>query len=168
MRRGIVGLLFASLLALAVHTGVAEAAGVFHPIRNTGNGKCLQPQGGSTGHVAIVQMPCVAGSLAQGWHFERISGNDFRIINQLSGFCVYMNGPVQAGSPISQAPCDPPVSNHTWRADHPPASVAELRSMAGGNHNLCLDVPGGSAIDGLGMQTWTCNGTPAQRWIIGF
>lgn len=31
---------------------------------------------------------------------------------------------------------------------------------------LCLDVSGASTADGARMQTWTCNGTGAQRWTL--
>ncbi|GLY07043.1 MULTISPECIES: ricin-type beta-trefoil lectin domain protein [Actinoplanes] len=29
----------------------------------------------------------------------------------------------------------------------------------------CIDVPGGKAVDGSLLKTWTCNGSAAQRWV---
>jgi hypothetical protein len=33
---------------------------------------------------------------------------------------------------------------------------------------FCVDVPGNEATDGLAMQIFKCNGTDAQRWLVGF
>ncbi len=168
MRRKILVVLAALGLALTANAGVSNAAGVFKPIKNIWTGMCLQPEGGSTFDAWIVQVPCAPGSTIQNWHFEKISGSTYQIINQASGRCFYMNGPVSRGSGIAQVACLPRVSNHVWKTVPVPSTDAEIESMAGGDHNLCLDVPGGQSISGLIMQTWTCNNSPAQRFIIGF
>lgn len=154
---------------LAQATPVTAAAGVFSPVRNVGNGKCLQPEGGSSGEARIVQVTC-NGGVAQGWLFQLFSGSstDYRLINQLSGLCIYMNGPVSTGSPLIQAGCTQ-VSNERWKPSAAPPNVVTIMSKAGHRDTgLCVDVPGGEATEGLGMRIWTCNGTLAQRWVIGF
>ncbi|MEU4213343.1 RICIN domain-containing protein [Streptomyces sp. NPDC026206] len=149
-------------------SAVTPSAGVFNPIKNIGNSKCLQPAGGSTGEVAIVQATCVTGSLAQQWQFLRLSGGNYHLINQLSGLCMYMNGPVAARSPIAQVECTT-VSNEEWKSSSPPPDVVTLMSRAGHRDtNLCIDVPGGQSDEGLAVQIFGCNGTLAQRWTIGF
>ncbi|MCX2947675.1 RICIN domain-containing protein [Lentzea sp. NEAU-D7] len=168
IRRKVLVVLAALGLALTASGGVANAAGVFKPIKNTWSGLCLQPEGGSTFDARIVQMPCVPGSAIQNWHFDKISGNHHQIINEASGRCFYMNGPVRRGSPVAQVACLPRVSNHVWKTVPAPPSIAEIESMAGGDHNLCLDVPGAQTTVGLAVQTWDCNNTPAQRFVIGF
>ncbi|NUK07855.1 RICIN domain-containing protein [Streptomyces lunaelactis] len=151
----------------APSTSLAPFAGVFHPIKNVGNGKCLQPEGGSTGEVAIVQAACT-GSTAQGWQFLQFSGSSYHLINQLSGLCMYMNGPVASRSPIAQVECTD-VTNEDWKSSAPPPDVVTLMSRAGRRDtNLCIDVPGGSSAEGLGVQIFRCNGSLAQRWIVGF
>ncbi|MBT2387564.1 RICIN domain-containing protein [Streptomyces sp. ISL-11] len=145
----------------------APLAGVFHPIKNVGNNKCLQPAGGSTGEVAIVQSACT-GALAQQWQFLKVTNSGYHLINQLSGLCMYMNGPVAAGSPIAQVECTT-VSNEEWKSTPAPPEIVTLMSRAGHRDtNLCVDVPGGQADEGLGVQIFGCNGTLAQRWIAGF
>ncbi|MGO5294341.1 RICIN domain-containing protein [Collinsella sp. LCP21S3_A3] len=57
-------------------------------------------------------------------------------------------------------------------ADGSRAELWEHRREAGAyvlvsaDTGLALDVPGGSAQDGKGIQTWTPNGTPAQSWEL--
>lgn len=57
-------------------------------------------------------------------------------------------------------------------ADGSQAELWELRReggayvLASAATGLALDVPGGSAQDGKGVQTWTPNGTPAQSWAF--
>ncbi|MDX8048952.1 RICIN domain-containing protein [Lentzea sp. BCCO 10_0798] len=168
IRRKTLVVLAALGLALTASGGVANAAGVFKPIKNVGSGMCLQPEAGSTFDAWIVQMPCVPGSAIQNWHFDKISDDRYQIINEVSGRCFYMNGPVLAGSGIAQVACLPRVSNHVWKTTPRPPSIAEIRSMAGGDRNLCLNVPGGQPITGLIVRTWPCANVPAQRWVIGF
>jgi hypothetical protein len=36
-----------------------------------------------------------------------------------------------------------------------------------GTSSHCLDAPGDQATDGLALQIYICNGTPAQAWRIG-
>lgn len=147
----------------------ASLRAVFHPIKNVGTSKCLQPEGGSTGEATIVQMTC-NGSLTQQWQFFLIPGNTgaYHLINQLSGLCMYMNGPVAPGSPIAQVECTD-VSNEDWISSAPPPEVVTLKSRAGHRPtNLCIDVPGGQSTEGLPVQIFGCNGSLAQRWIVGF
>jgi hypothetical protein len=174
LRKTVAGAGVALVLAgLGSVTGSASAAtpigpfsGVFQPIRNVGNNLCLQPQGGGGGEAVIVQMPCDGGN-TQAWQFLG-GGNDYKLINQNSGLCMYMNGPVAARSPIIQAGCTT-VSNELWKPAPPPPDVSQIMSRAGHRDtNLCVDVPQQSTTPGLGVQIWPCNGTLAQRWVIGF
>jgi Ricin-type beta-trefoil lectin domain len=138
--------------------------GILHPIQNVGNGKCLQPEGGSTGEVGIVQVPC-DGSPAQGWLFSQLSGSDYHIINQLSGRCIYLNQfPIVNGSPIIQTDCSG-VTNETWKSSSAPPDVVTLMSRAGRKDTgFCIN----ASSDGQHVQMHICDGTLAQRWVIGF
>jgi len=146
--------------------GEAEATGVFHQIKNVNSNMCLQPEGASAGVATIVQARC-NGGLAQAWLFQQISGSIYKVINQNSGRCMYMNGPVAPRSPIAQVGCGT-FTNFWWEPLPGPVSVGILKSRAGSATNLCLDVPGGQSTEGLPVQTFTCNGTPAQAWVMGF
>jgi hypothetical protein len=147
---------------------VAAFAGVFNPIKNVGTGLCLQPQGGGGGEVVIVQERCVPNSLTQNWQWRQVNGSVYQMINQLSGLCVYMNGPVAARSPLIQAGCTT-VSNEKWKPSGTPPDVVSIQSYAGNrNTNLCVEAENASTA--AGARTWiqTCNGSLAQRWIVGF
>lgn len=159
-------------LALSVLFGLAVAppagaAALYNPIQNVGNNLCLQPEGGSTGEVPVVQAPC-DGSFAQGWKYEFIQGSSrIHLVNQLSQLCMNAFGPVVNGTPVIMIQCVT-VSNEEWLPNKKLPEVVQLMSRAGNrNTNLCIDVPGGQGTIGLATQIWTCNGTVAQRFTVG-
>jgi ricin-type beta-trefoil lectin protein len=150
----------------AAENAIAPLSGVFRPFRNVGSSLCLQPSNGSTADVAIVQAPC-DGSDAQSWLPLRLSGNDYNFQNQHSLSCMYLNGPASNGTQIVQAPCIQ-VSNQLWRTSLLLPEVVTVTTRVGNRvTNFCIDVPGGSATPGVPIQLFTCNGTLAQRWVIG-
>ncbi|MFG2819775.1 ricin-type beta-trefoil lectin domain protein [Kitasatospora sp. NPDC048365] len=51
----------------------------------------------------------------------------------------------------------------TTRTGAPTATLASALAAADGSR-MCLDVRGGRTADGTSVETWSCNGTPAQRW----
>jgi len=145
--------------------GAVNAIGAFRAIRNAASNQCLQPQGGSTGEALIVPAPCLPANDrnadTQSWIFRSASGV-LQIVNQRSGFCMYMNGPIASGSPVIQAGCST-VSNELWRVSPAPPSVGEVRSWAGhGDTHLCLDLP----VTGAAVQIFPCDGGIAQHWIM--
>lgn len=59
---------------------------------------------------------------------------------------------------VTWTPCTgTPDQTWTWRPD---------RSLFNPAGRLCLDDPHSSTTPGTAVQTWTCNGTPAQRWQV--
>ncbi|BFU44414.1 RICIN domain-containing protein [Krasilnikovia sp. MM14-A1004] len=168
--------------ALAVTPAGAEArsaapvrplvGGVFNPIRNVGDGKCLQPEGESMAEfAAIVQMPCATtglAGLAQGWQQIRVGTNHYRFVNQLSGFCFDAFDGAFNGARLLQGTCVP-ISNEEFNTNTGLPNVVALESRVGfRNTGYCIDVPGALPFDGMAMQIYRCNGTLAQRWVVGF
>jgi hypothetical protein len=155
-----------AVLALATP---ASAAGVFNPIKNVGNGLCLQPANSSAAvGEAIVQMPCIPGSLAQGWQAQRVTGTRYKFINQFSGLCMNAFGPTVNGTPVLQIECVT-VSNEEWNTGALLPNVVQIQSRAGNRDSgFCIDVPEGTGVPAVAMQIFGCNGTLAQRWIVGF
>ncbi len=147
---------------------VMPFAGVFNPIRNVGNNKCLQPTVPPVVSAGVVQAPC-DGSLAQGWEFTQVGTNHYWFTNQLSGLCLFAFGdPAGNGNPMGLNTCRN-VSNEEFNAGTSLPNVVSLESRTGfRDTGFCLDVPGAQATDGLQMQLWRCNGTLAQRWVVGF
>ncbi|NLU77219.1 hypothetical protein HCA58_02185 [Micromonospora sp. HNM0581] len=69
----------------------------------------------------------------------------------------FRNGGVSAAPPAPPAaPPAPPVGN-------PVGTAFSLRGYA----DKCVDVPGGISADGVQLQLWQCNGTPAQQFAQG-
>jgi ricin-type beta-trefoil lectin protein len=84
------------------------------------------------------------------------------------GLCMDVRGGAARGTPIDQWPCNT-ISNERWSWPHSfPDGMWPLKSQVAGSSGYCLDVPGASTQAGLGVQIYTCNGTPAQAWgIVG-
>lgn len=94
-----------------------------------------------------------------------LGGYDF--INQASGACLNAFIKAENGAPFGLSSCRS-VSNERFDTATLP-NVTSVESRIGGSDNgFCMDVPGGSSQLGLQVQLWTCNGSLAQRWVIGF
>jgi hypothetical protein len=129
---------------------------------------CLQPVNPAGGAgTAIVQQPCSPGNQAQNWAPVNTAGSTYEFVNQVSGMCLDARGGAARGTPIQQWPCGN-ISNEHWSWPHSlPDAFWPLTSQVAGSSGFCLDVPGASTQAGLGLQLWSCNGTPAQAWAIG-
>jgi hypothetical protein len=160
--------LAATATATDARSASVRSAGVFNPIRNVGNGKCLQPEGGSTAlFAAIVQEPC-DGSSAQSWESLQVGTNHYQFVNQASGNCLDAFDGVFNGARLLQNECKR-ISNDEFNTSAALPNVVILESRVGfRDTGFCVDVPGASAADGLAMQLYRCNGTLAQRWVVGF
>jgi ricin-type beta-trefoil lectin protein len=178
----IAGLLTAALASVlsVTGTGAANAAqpaptsatplvGIFHPIRNSGDNLCLQPQS-TDEFAAIVQEPC-DGSASQGWQDRLIQTNHYNFINQASGECMDAFDGAVNGARVLQTPCsgDKGISNQQYNTGATLPAVVSIESRVGfRDTGFCVDVPGQNSTPGLGMQLWKCNKTLAQLWVTGF
>ncbi|MGH3624283.1 MAG: RICIN domain-containing protein [Sciscionella sp.] len=150
-------------------TPVTPFAGVFNSIRNVGNNgsKCLQPEFPVV-NAKVVQEPCDASNPAQGWQSLQVGTNHYRFINQGSGLCLNAFTAAANGSPMGLSACRN-VSNEEFNTHTSLPDVVSLESRIGfRNTGFCIDVPGGRADNGLQMQLFRCNGSLAQRWVVGF
>lgn len=146
---------------------VKPFAGVFNPIRNVGDNLCLQPVN-PVPNSPVVQEPC-DGSAMQGWEYIHDDTHfGWWFVNQASGACLNAFIKAENGAPIGLDVCSA-VSNEHWDPTNTLPNVVSLISRIGGRDNgFCLDVPGAANTPGLQMQLWGCNGTLAQRWVVGF
>ena len=147
---------------------VRPLTGQFHPISNVGDNKCLEPQGGSTALFApIVQVTCNPADVAQGWQYIRTATNHYRLENQLSGYCIWAWDGAFNGGRVLQDVCN--FSNSDFNANTSLPNVVPLETRVGNKDTgYCLDVPGAAPTEGLALQIYGCNGTLAQRWVVGF
>ncbi|ACU73675.1 putative periplasmic ligand-binding sensor protein [Catenulispora acidiphila DSM 44928] len=140
-------------------------AGVFNPIQNVGNSMCLQPVNPVV-NSPVVQEPC-DGSAMQGWQYISDSHGGYDFLNQASGACLNAFITAENGAPFGLSSCRS-VSNELFNTASLP-NVTSVESKIGWrNTGYCMDVPGASKQAGLQIQLWGCNGTLAQRWVIGF
>ena len=145
---------------------VKPFAGVFNPIRNVGDNLCLQPVN-PVPNSPVVQEPC-DGTPIQGWEYMHDPLGGFVFVNQASGDCLNAFIKAENGAPIGIDTCRS-VSNERWDPTLPLPNVVSLISRIGGSDTgFCLDVPGAETTPGLQMQLFSCNGTLAQRWVVGF
>ena len=156
----------AAALAVVATQSPASADGRYFPIQNyNGNFMCLQPIDGSVvAGSPIVQEPC-DDSAAQEWTAVPLGGNHFRYKNLGSGLCLDARGTAVNGTPIQQWTCNS-ISNEQWDTGGTVPDLVSLRSLVGGTHTHCLDIPGNEALVGMPMQLYACNGTPAQKWFV--
>jgi hypothetical protein len=141
----------------------------FGHLRLSNTNLCVQP---SSIDGARLQLRGCTSSTAQNWLLSSLpSTSDYRIFNQASGLCINnASEPTQNGGNVTLGECNifgtsRPVSNAQW---HPSstAGLASFQSKIIGSSGFCIDVPGGNAFDGAMLQMYSCNGTPAQLFII--
>ncbi|MEY9855775.1 hypothetical protein ABH935_001379 [Catenulispora sp. GAS73] len=146
--------------------------GEFQPIRNVGNNLCLEPTTPAGPNSPVLQVKCAAAgsdeAVLQGWQTVQISGSTYKFVNQRSGACLFAFTSAHNGAPMGLDTCRT-VSNEEFDAHATLPNVTELESKIGfSDTGFCMDVPGASTATGLQLQLFNCNGTLAQRWVIGF
>lgn len=167
------GLMIAATATAASAGPVApRLGGDFTAIRNVGTDKCLEPAAQSTAEfAAIVQRPCVTSgleSIAQGWESTKLGTNHYSFKNQLSGFCFDAFDGAFNHARLLQGTCVR-ISNEEYNTGASLPNVVKIESRVHfRDTGFCVDVPGNQRIDDLAVQIFQCNGTPAQRWVVGF
>jgi hypothetical protein len=153
-----------ALSTVLIGPATAHAAGTsvvtFTPIRNVQTGLCVEGQFPGTG-APLVQVAC-DDSTAQRWLFTP-NGQGNKIVNQLYGFCVHLDGAIASGSPVVQRTCST-STRQNWRSTLPPATTT-IRSNAGtGANNLCV-APQSTAA-GAPLIVTRCSTANIQRWFL--
>ncbi len=149
---------------------VTPLVGEFHPIRSVVSNKCLQPQNPGFGAL-IVQATCDGGA-AQQWFALNMGNNHYRFLNNLSGWCMFVGDTPTNGGLVWQDECQvaggTTVSNAEWNSGTPlPGDVTLRTRVHFRDNNCCLDVPDGSAAEGLRVQLWQCLNNVNQHWVVG-
>jgi len=145
---------------------LAPLAGEFRTIQIVGSNSCLQPEGGSSAQWTPIVLATCNGSTAQGWKYQDLGKNHYSFLNP-NGWCLYTVDDPADRSAVFQDACQD--SNAEWNSGVKLPDVVSLRTRVRyRDNNFCLDVPGGVPTEGLRVQLWACNGSLAQRWIVGF
>jgi hypothetical protein len=167
MRKRIVTTALAFVAAMAASIGAAAPAFADDhydmTIRNTASGLCLAPQSSAAG-VPIVQVRC-DGNPYQRWDFIDHGDHVFQIRNAVTAQCMDVWGRNNNGTPVVQWPCAG-TSNQRFQAGRNLPDYVTLKSRVAQTKTHCLDVPGGSATEGLAMHIWECYGGAAQAFGV--
>lgn len=157
----------------------ANTIGAAHVIRLTNTNLCLQPANGSLGDVVVELRTCRPAnpndpaSRAQHWLLSQKTSVEWQFVNLASGKCLYngVDTPFNGARPITHEGCNifgtsSPASNGLWRISALRGN-SQLQSRVGHRDTgFCLDVPDGRPFEGVQLQNFRCNGTPAQIFVI--
>ena len=160
---------------LTTAPGVAASVSEgYYVIRLANTQLCLQPRGRSHDDVLVELSACNASVPEQTWLIFPQS-NGTRVINSQTSKCVYNNGPLplfNGAVPIDHESCfvfgtfNQVASNALWKLTTTAGYTSFQSRVQFRDTGFCMDVPGGFAYDGVTLQNWSCNGTPAQAFIL--
>jgi outer membrane protein assembly factor BamB len=126
----------------------------------TGNGLCVDVEGGSANDAALVQQYSCNGSAAQRWKVTSVSDNVYELRSEASDKCLDVAGGSGAdGAALQQYTCNGTPAQR-WVIEALGGGAYRLVSQTGGAK--CLDVQMGSARVAAKLQQYSCNGTAAQ------
>jgi hypothetical protein len=148
---------------------VVPLAGEFHPIKLVNHSEaCLQPV--TSGFRSIVMdVTCDSGNSLQQWATLSTpsGGTHYRFLNT-DGWCMSVDE-VRDGATVVMDECEvaggTTVSNAEWNASAKLPDVVTPQTRVGfRNNNFCLN----GTTFALPLQIFTCNGSLAERWVVGF
>lgn len=135
--------------------------------------KCVDIfNGGTDNGTAIQQMDCT-GQINQLWRLNNLGSGQYQIVSVSSGRCLDVTGgPSATGDGVLTElwDCVPQAANQTWTLTVPaPVGVVTQTTQVISVHSgKCLDVTGGPAATGNGVQIeqWTCSGQSNEAWTV--
>lgn len=129
-------------------------------IIKSGVGTVLDVKGGATTNGANVQAYTLTGAQSQQFTVKATGSttNTYSIVNVKSGKAVEANA-----SKNVQQNTNKGNNNQLWKAVIADGGGVSFLNAGSG---LALDIKNGSASSGANVQTYTANGTKAQRWTL--
>jgi len=146
-----------------LHPTLARGAGP-SAIQSLASGKCLDlERGAKIDGPVVIQYDCHSGPNQQ-WSIEPAGGAGYRIVSRLSGKCVGIDRSAGSGTtaPVLQSICGGSATEQLWSLESKRGGYV-IRSIISGR---CLDVPGGSSVNGAKLLAWKCVGGENQVWRI--
>jgi len=133
----------------------------FAGVQGQGSGLCLDVQPDQPGAGGLLVLaPCAAGTPSQRWQLRA----DGTVVNGATGLCLTVAGAAGTDNArVQQEACAPGAAHQQWRLFVGPDGSATFAAVHSGK---CLDVPNNGTAPGTPVQQFTCNDTPAQRWIL--
>lgn len=149
---------------LFFNTATQDSSGVWR----FGN-LCLEADPGPDFAYRVAIQPCdVSNNPAQRWQAIAVSNGVYKFVNEAVGWCLDTHSPTPPtdGLPIILWDCSANISDTRW-AWSGTLGLQTLESRVWNTTGHCLDIPGGQFLAGRWTQLWGCNGTAAQKFIIG-
>lgn len=126
---------------------------------SVGNGRGLDVQNGTSGAGSIIVTNSAPG-YDESWHIGAgAPDSSFAIVNNTTGACI------DAGLPVRQQPCDGRASE-AWYFQPVAGSGQNAFMIRHEGDNNCLDVLSNAQYNDAWTDSYGCNGTAAQQWII--
>lgn len=129
---------------------------------NRNSGKCVDARGGSTVYGTALQQYSCNGSNAQQYIFQPTDSGFYRVSNRNNSTLVW---DVTGASTAVGAKLELWGWNGGWNQQWKPVSEGNgYFHFVARNSGQCLDTPGAQTADGLQLQQYPCNGSPAQSF----
>lgn len=156
---------FAAALLPAIPTAAAEADGTGAAVTalsgltltTVNGGRNLDVQNGNTGEGVFLVTNSAPGYHQQ-WSADLQANGSFTLVNDTTGKCAAV------GVPLRQQNCSG-VSAQRWYFQ-PVTGAANTFMIRNAGTHKCLDIVLGAQYDDAWTQTYTCNGSAAQKWRL--
>lgn len=126
-------------------------------------GSRLDLTNGSTANGNKLQIwQASSGNKNQEWNVIDYDGSSYEIQSEDGNVCLDSGGATSPGSAATIWSCSG-NGNQLWTASSDGSGVYTFMDA---NAGLCLDVAGAGSGNGTEVDTYTCNGTNAQAWIV--
>jgi hypothetical protein len=127
------------------------------------SGKCLDNDNGSLADTTWYQTWACDGGNNQRYHVWDQGGGKHDIRNVTSNKCLYVAHGAN-GAWVEQRTCNNADNAQLWYMNAKGNGEYEIRNV---QYNKCMDLAGGGTGNGTKIQSYDCNNSAAQRFIIG-
>ncbi|MDX6345558.1 MAG: hypothetical protein QOF84_348 [Streptomyces sp.] len=147
-------------------TGINSSA--WYEVINQNSGSCVEAANSGTANGTSVQQRSCDGSPSQQWQFVPTGGGYYEVLNRNAAAqneAWDVTGGPSATSPGTaiQTWSYGGGTNQQWQ---PVPAAGSYYTFVARNSGLCLDTPNASTANGVQLQVYTCNGTPAQAFRL--
>ncbi|MEE1931573.1 RICIN domain-containing protein, partial [Streptomyces sp. TRM 70351] len=139
----------------------------WYQVINTGSGKCLDADGGSTANgTKLQQWTCQAGNTNQQWQFQPTTSGNYKVISRNSATLAWDvdGGPAATGDGAKASLWT--YGNGTNQQFKPTALGNSTYTLTARHSAKCLDITDRSTANGARVQQWTCHNGPAQTYRL--
>jgi len=145
---------------------IATPASGSYRLINKNSGKCIDAAASGTASGTVVQQYTCNGTNAQRWQLTAVGGGYYEVTtanNPAQGWDVTGGTAATADGVKVELWTYGAAANQQWQAVWEPGDTYHFIAR---HSDKCLDVPGSSLDDAVGLQQYTCNATAAQSFQL--